>query len=307
MDPLKSIDMPPRTESIARIFLDSQFCAKPQWPPKSTDLSGKTVIVTGGGSGLGFYACKHLLNYKLSHLIMAVRSPSKGEAAAASLRREHPGAKIDVWELEMGSYSSIRAFVRRVEDELPRLDIAILNSGIVSVEFGLNPSTGHENDIQVNYLSTLLLSILLLPSLKEKSPAGSPGRLTIVSSGLAYQSQFANSTSVPLLPSFDTTEIMRWDPGERYATSKLLQHLVLPKLTAYVNPDDVIVNLVDPGFCKGSGLHRDAHGMIKAILSLMKTITGRTLETGSSTYVDASVIKGKESHGCFVMDWSIKP
>ncbi|EOO00286.1 putative short-chain dehydrogenase reductase family protein [Phaeoacremonium minimum UCRPA7] len=100
---------------------------------------------------------------------------------------------------------------------------------------------------------------------------------------------------------------MRWDPGERYATSKLLQHLVLPKLTAYVNPDDVIVNLVDPGFCKGSGLHRDAHGMIKAILSLMKTITGRTLETGSSTYVDASVIKGKESHGCFVMDWSIKP
>lgn len=303
----KSIDMQPLKDGPARIFLKSQFCAKPQWAPKSTDLSGNVAVVTGGSSGLGFHACKHLLSYKLSHLILAVRSVKKGEEAAATLRREYPGAKVDVWELEMGSYDSIQAFVHRVEANLPMLDIVILNSGIIKVDFGLNPSTGHEEVVQVNYLSTMLLAILLLPALKTKSSPGTPGRLSIIGSGTVYQAKFPNRTRVPLLQSFDEPKITPWDAGDRYATSKLLGHLFIIKLAGYVNPDDIVVNIVDPGLCKGSGLHRDVHGLVSAVLSLAKNTAGRTLEDGSSTYIDAAVVKGKESHGCFVMDWEIRP
>jgi hypothetical protein len=39
----------------------------------------------------------------------------------------------------------------------------------------------------------------------------------------------------------------------------------------------------------------------------MKSLLGRTLEVGASTYVDAAVVKGKESHGSYIADWEVKP
>lgn len=307
MAPLKSIEMDPRKESIGAIFLKSQFCTKPQWPPKSTDLSDKVAIVTGSNIGLGFHACIHLLSFKLSHLILAVRSIKKGEDAALKLRAKNPNTKIEVWELDMGSYESIQSFSRRVETNLTRLDIAILNAGIVNQEFRISAKTGHEEVIQVNYLSTMLLAILLLPALKTKSPAGNPGRLSIVNSGLSYAAKFRNRDQNPLLPTFDDTTIFSWDANEQYACSKLLCQLFFVKMIDYIDADDVIVNLVDPGLSKGSGLHRNVTGIVGGVLSLIKSVSGRTLTAGPSTYVDAAAVKGKESHGCFVYDWEIKP
>lgn len=66
-----------------------------------------------------------------------------------------------------------------------------------------SPFTGHEETIQVNYLSMALLSILLLPTLKVKSCATSPGRLTIVGSSQGYNSKFTERGSIPLLKEFD--------------------------------------------------------------------------------------------------------
>jgi NAD(P)-dependent dehydrogenase (short-subunit alcohol dehydrogenase family) len=74
---------------------------------------------------------------KLSRLIIAVRSRSKGEDARSKLGQEYPNAKIEVCELEMGSYESIRDFVQRMK-QLDRLDIAVLNAGVVRATFELN-------------------------------------------------------------------------------------------------------------------------------------------------------------------------
>ncbi|KAK3372242.1 putative short-chain dehydrogenase/reductase family protein [Podospora didyma] len=307
---LSSLEMKPPTDGPQMMFMKSQFLARPQWAPKSTDLSGQTAIVTGGGSGLGFYACEQLLSLKLSHLILAVRSIARGNDAAAELRREYPAAKVELWELEMSSYASIQAFADKVNsDVLPRLDMAILNAALMKTEMGLNTTTGHEDTIQVNFLSTMLLAILLLPALKTKSPPGAPGRLTIVGSGTAHMAKFAGRNVAPLLASFDdmSTPASVGDMAERYAVSKFLGHLFLPRLASYVNPDDVVINIADPGLCKGSSLHRDFKGFIGVAVSLYKTITARSVDVGASTYVDAAVVKGKESHGCFVMDWKVSP
>lgn len=120
--------------------------------------------------------------------------------------------------------------------------------------------------------------------------------------------EFPNRHQIPLLRSFDDLEAQPWDATERYSCSKLLGHLFSAKMFAYADPaEDVIVNLVDPGFCRGTALHRDAHGILAAAMSFAKMLTGRPLEEGASTYVDAAVVKGKETHGCFVMDWKIRP
>ncbi|KAE8379170.1 hypothetical protein BDV26DRAFT_291486 [Aspergillus bertholletiae] len=301
-----SRDLPPfSTPFYPKIHLKSQLCAKPQWPPKDTSLIDQVAIVTGANTGLGLESSRQLLSYNLSHLILAVRSTAKGETAAATLQKEYPMATIEVWQLDMASYGSVRAFVRRTESQLSRLDIVILNAGLGRLNFGTVPSSGHEEVIQVNYLSTVLLCILLLPVLKGKSPAGTPGRVSIVSSGLALNAEFPHRSFSPLLPSYDDPKNYNWN--EQYSGTKLLGHMFVWKLADYVSADDVVVNLVDPGFTKGTELQREASGIQSLFFSFAKLITARTVKDGASTYVDATVVKGKESHGCFLMDWQVQP
>ncbi len=71
--------------------------------------------------------------------------------------------------------------------------------------------------------------------------------------------------------------------------------------------DEVVVNLVEPGFVKGTALHRDASVVSKVFMSLFKAMTARTVEVGASTYLDASIVKGKESHGGILTNWEIAP
>jgi NAD(P)-dependent dehydrogenase (short-subunit alcohol dehydrogenase family) len=299
-----SKDMQPISSPFfPNIFFKNQFLSKPTWPPTETDLTGKVAVVTGANQGLGFEASDQLLSFRLSRLIIAVRSIPKGEAAAKILREKYPNAIIDVFQLDMASYDSIQSFVKQL-DQVERLDIAILNAGVRKVKLELVPSTGHEETIQVNYLSTSLLCIALLPILKNKSKEGA-GRLSIVGSGLAFQAKFRNQSAIPLLPSFDDAK--NFDVVDQYNNSKLLGMMFLYKLKDYISPDDVIVNLVDPGFVRGTGLTRDLPLVVSAIMTSWKQIAARSLSVGASTYVDAAVVKGKESHGCYIMSWEVSP
>lgn len=281
-------------------FFQSQL-VKPVPIPNGTSLAGQTAIVTGSNSGLGFQCALSLLGLGLSRLVMAVRTPSKGEDAAAKLRQKFPSATVEVWQVDMLLYESIQAFAAKCET-LDRIDFAILNAGAIEEKFKLGPE-GHEVMFQVNYLSTVLLSSLLLPTLKHKAPSGKPGRLTIVNSGSALMSKFANAASDPFLPYYDDES--KFDPTDSYTSSKALSHFWIVKLAERVSADDVVVNLVDPGLVKGTSLHRNLNIVVKAIFTVVKALTGRTMEQGASTFIDAAVVRGKESHGSNVMDWEL--
>ncbi|KAM5341721.1 hypothetical protein ACJ41O_014752 [Fusarium nematophilum] len=301
-----SLDLGPPQGTPLSLFLTSQFRTQAQYPPGDTNLDGKVAIVTGSTSGLGLEASRQLLSHGLSGLILAVRSQDKGENVAVKFRTEYPKAIIQVWSLEMESYDSIRAFVRRADAELARLDIAILNAGVQAADFIVVTGTGHEKLVQVNYLSTMLLAVLLLTILKSKSPAGEPGRLTIVNSGTARGATISELNGSPVLASLDD-ETRPWKPVDRYAVTKLLGHLFIINLAQRVDADDVVVNLVDPGLVRGTALQDFAPRVIVAFFCIFKAVFGRSLPVGASTYIDAAVVKGKESHGCFVSNWKISP
>lgn len=302
-----SKDLQPLTSSWWPIFLKSQLRYKAQFPPKDTNLSSKVAIITGANQGLGFESARQFLSLNLSRIIITVRSEEKGKDAASKLKKEFPNATIDAWQLDMCSYASIQAFVNRVDSELPRLDIAILNAGRSKAEFELVSSTGHEETLQVNYLSTVLLATLLLPILKDRSPSGTSGRLSIVSSGTVLFTTFPNSQQTRLLKSFDDPKTSPPLGLDTYGATKLLGHMFLYKLVDYLSADDVIINLVDPGMTRGTGLNRD---LPKAVAAIAKPIVfgiTRSVRDGASAYLDATITKGKESHGSFIMDWEIRP
>jgi NAD(P)-dependent dehydrogenase (short-subunit alcohol dehydrogenase family) len=92
-------------------------------PDRSLDLSNQIMIVTGANSGLGLEASRHLSKLGLGKLIMAVRTPSKGEEAQKEILASTGKleSSIEVWPLDMDDYESIKAFANRVS-HLPRLD-----------------------------------------------------------------------------------------------------------------------------------------------------------------------------------------
>ncbi|KAK4952427.1 hypothetical protein LTR10_009233 [Elasticomyces elasticus] len=307
---MASITLPPDPRTQLKRFIEMQFRVKPKRPPPSLSFAGKTVVITGGYIGIGLACASEMLEHHLDHLIIAVRNVEKGELAATSLRQVHRNAKIEVWQLDMLDYGSVKAFARRCAT-LAHLDIAILNAGVSGTPtFNINPSTGHEETIQVNFLSTALLGSLLLPILAKSGKSGQPGRLTAVVSATAFTSPFASKDAEPLLPTFDKLE-GAWDiPAmtERYAVSKLLLMMFMLSLSEKVSPRDVVINMVEPGFTAGTGLQRHAKGVaVKTALKLLNSVAAHTPEHAAWTYIDAASVQSADSHGSFLMNYRIFP
>ncbi|KAL4947712.1 hypothetical protein BDW69DRAFT_204127 [Aspergillus filifer] len=267
------------------------------------DLSTKTAMITGGTSGLGYECAAQLLSNNLSHLIITSRDARKGDEALKSLRERFPAADIEVWSLDMLDYESIKSFVGRC-DQLNRIDIVILNAGIVAGKFKVNEKTKHEECFSVNYLSTALLSILLLPVLKAKRPPGDePSRLTFIGSGLALAATFSERKAANVLSAFDDPAFFK--STERYNTTKLLLLFFVLKLSTFVDSADVIVNVCDPGFVDTPGLDRDLSGVEQIMLGAFRGVVAKSLGDGAWAYINAVVVKGVRSHGGWVANWDV--
>ncbi|KAK8129024.1 short-chain dehydrogenase/reductase family protein [Apiospora sp. TS-2023a] len=287
----------PNPQSFGSMFWENQFKTTIPLPPQDGSLKNQVAIITGANSGMGFESAKQMLQAGLSRLVMGVRSTQRGEDAATQLRPLNPGATIHVWEVDMESYASIQAFARRCEAELPRIDFAILNAGIAPADHVVLEETGHESTVQVNYLSTVLLSILLLPVLKAKRPAGNDRapRLITLGSVTARNAKFLNRHERPLLASFDTVtaDVAPWDPSDRYAVSKLLCQMTLERVAArYVDARDVVILQLEPGWVRGTGLFRGLPAVARFVVGLLLWVCGRPLARGAATYFDAAVRQG---------------
>ncbi|KFA73867.1 hypothetical protein S40288_00871 [Stachybotrys chartarum IBT 40288] len=281
-------------------FISRQF-AKPKPLPAGIRLTNQVAIVSGSNVGLGLEASRQLLALGLSHLVMAVRTQSKGDAAAAALRKDFPAAEVSVWTVDQESYKSVVAFAKRCET-LERIDIVVLNAGLIQTKYTVSAETKHEITLQVNYLSTALLAILLLPLLKAKKQPGTVPAMTIVGSDIAFGATV--DADSPVLPQLD--DASKFSP-HWYAKSKLLQALFVSKLGELVDPEDVLVNLSNPGMTGDTSFFRNAGGLMRGFMTVLQALLARSLEAGASNYVDAVLAHGRASHGSFVSDWAIKP
>lgn len=167
-------------------FVRDQYTHLPI-PDPPANIKEATYIVTGANTGLGYECTKHLFRLGAKRIIMAVRTPSKGEAALATIQNE-TGRKDtgEVWELDLTSLDSVEAFAQRV-DKLDRLDAIIENAGLVMTKFEL--VEGIEHSLLVNVVSTMLLAFRVLPKLQESAGRlGVQTHLVIVSSNTAFES-----------------------------------------------------------------------------------------------------------------------
>ncbi|KAJ7714753.1 hypothetical protein B0H16DRAFT_1617929 [Mycena metata] len=235
-------------------FLPDQFFTK--LPVIDADLTGRTVVVTGSNTGLGLSSAIHLARMKPARLILAVRDLKKGNAAKEEIISETSFAgRLEVWELDMADFGSVKRFVDQANTTLERLDSVILNAGINVPSWDITVD-GWEKTFQVNMLATGLLGILLLPLLKKTAKTPLPDappmapHLTITGSGSHYLALFPEKDAPEILKALNDES--RSIKRDRYPTSKLLILLYTRVLAQLPAAEGVIINVSDPGLCISS-------------------------------------------------------
>lgn len=279
--------------------------------PSSVRLEGRLAVVTGGNVGLGLEASRQLLSRGLSRLVMASRSEERGARAAEALRAEFPTATVDVWQLDMASYDSVVAFARRCDDELPTIDYVLLNAGVQHLGFRVADATGHESTLQVNYLSTALLAVLLASVLRRKGATNATDGRAPVLAAVGSEGQYLAELPAPgpVLAPLDCQRA-GFVGFKQYLVSKLLLMAFMARLAEHVSPDDVVVTVVNPGLTGGSELGRETFQSkawhIRFLVPLLMKLLARSLAVGASCYLDGMLVQAKAGHGSFCSEWSIK-
>jgi NAD(P)-dependent dehydrogenase (short-subunit alcohol dehydrogenase family) len=149
------------------------------WTPDLPDQTGRTALVTGANSGIGFETAAALAG-RGARVVLACRSADKAEDAAARIRARHPGATLEVRALDLADLDSVRRFAGDVRAAHPRLDLLILNAGVMVPPQGTTKQ-GFETQLGTNHLGHFALTALLLPAV---TAAG--GRVVVVSSGVHH-------------------------------------------------------------------------------------------------------------------------
>ena len=161
-------------------FIKSQLHTK--LPIPTHDFSNQVVIVTGASSGLGLEAARYFVKLNAAKVIITARSEANANKAKEDIETSTGRTGIiEVYELDLTSYDSVKAFAASVEKE-ERIDILLSNAGMLVTDFEL--AGGFESTITVNVVSTFLLAILLLPVLRKTAEKHSIlPVVTVVSSG----------------------------------------------------------------------------------------------------------------------------
>jgi NAD(P)-dependent dehydrogenase (short-subunit alcohol dehydrogenase family) len=222
---------------LAASAVSSSFAEVPRskFGPQSTaedvtrglDLTGKTAVVTGCNSGIGFETMR-VLGLRGAHVIGTARSQEKGAEACAKIR----GRATPV-VLELTDFPSVVASGERIRALTPRIDMLILNAGIVLDR--LEQVRGLEEQFVVNHLGHFLLTNRVL----DLVHAAPQGRVVTVGSG-------NHRDAPPGGIQFDDLSGEGWS-SRGYAHSKLANGLFSLELARRLKGTRATSNCVTPG------------------------------------------------------------
>ncbi|MEU8705517.1 oxidoreductase [Streptomyces sp. NPDC048565] len=127
------------------------------------DLVGRTAVVTGANSGLGFEVARELSAHG-AHVVMACRSQERGASAAEKVEAAGPRGSVEVAALDLADLGSVAAFAAGFQARHGRLDVLVNNAGIMTPPFS-RTKQGFEMQFGVNHLGHFALTGQLLPTL----------------------------------------------------------------------------------------------------------------------------------------------
>lgn len=230
------------------------------WTPEYLDsLIGKTYLITGANTGVGFQATRILLS-KGAQVIMLNRNPEKTEKAIAELKREFgKEAQVGFIALDLAELASVRKSAIKILEDVPQIDALICNGAIAQIAERQLTVDGFESQLGVNHYGHFLLAGLLFERIDE-----SKGRIVVVSS----EGHKMGLRSIQ----FDD---MNWDknyhPNKAYSQSKLAQMMFAYELQNKIQTTGkhVKVYVCHPGASNTSLIRDNANFATRMSWSIM--------------------------------------
>ncbi|KAJ5129620.1 uncharacterized protein N7515_005659 [Penicillium bovifimosum] len=231
-------------------------------------MSG-SILITGGTAGLGFHCAVALARQYPKHQI-TVASRNDTQDTAGTINRITGQKNVQYLRLDLSSLSQVRLFVKTwTEANKPPITHLLLNAGLQFPREVSYTDDGYEKTFAVNHLGHALLFSLLIPRLAKTA------RIIVTASGTHDPAQKtgmpdAKYTSAEELAR-PTGQALSNEGRQRYTTSKLLNILwtyALERRLANLRSDpnqarNWTVAAFDPGLVPGTGLARDAGGLVK--------------------------------------------
>jgi NAD(P)-dependent dehydrogenase (short-subunit alcohol dehydrogenase family) len=226
------------------------------------DLSGNLAVITGASDGLGFGLAGRLARAG-AEVIMPVRNPAKGAAAAERIRAATPGAAVSTRPLDLASLASVAALGRTLNEEGRPIDIWINDAAVMTPPTRHSSTDGLELQFATNYLGHFALVAHVLPLLR----AGG-ARVTTMSSMAARDGRIDFA---------DLQSEHRYVPMDAYGQSKLATMLFALELDRRSRAAGwgLTSNVAHPGLTvtnlQGSGpnMGRTSPGLVSRVFPLV--------------------------------------
>ena len=221
-------------------------------PEKIADQSGKTFLVTGANTGLGYETALELAK-KSAQVILTGRNKGKLSAARDKIAAQVPAALLGIGVLDLNSISSIKTYAEGFVQSGQQLDVLINNAGVM-----FPPPTftedGFEAQFGVNFIGHYVLTALLFPALKRSAH----GRVVTLSS-MAHRSGAIDFDNLKLEKPFDKFR----EYGQSKVADLIFSFELQRRLDA--NGLNIISTACHPGVSKTELLRTDAPEMIETV------------------------------------------
>ena len=228
----------------------------------SKDLSGKTYIVTGANSGVGFETTQQLVKQG-AHVTMACRRVEAGEEAAKSF-----GAlkgSYDIIRCDLADLQSVKKFVHSFSSNHTRLDGLVCNAGMVNMDSKPRyTEDGFEITMAASFFGHFLMTEMLLETLKKSAPS----RMVILSS-VVHAGSPKNRYQVHL-------EDLHWENRkynnfDAYGEAKVASVQYAMELAERLKNDGVTAYSVHPGWAR-SNFGGGGNFLMKTVMTVAKPI-----------------------------------
>jgi len=265
----------------------------------ASECAGKTVLITGSNSGLGFEATRVLALHG-AKVILACRNRKLGEAALAKLKESQSNADVHFLQLDLGDLKSVKKSVEEFNSRFDRLHILINNAGVMACPKSVT-ADGVETQFGVNHLGHFYLTKLLLPILTKTGTQDHPSRVVNLSS--MAQFLFAPKEGIKF---DDLNGDKHYHDWERYGQSKLANVLFSNELNERCRDKNVISIALHPGLIMSTNLMR--YSTFGAIMRFVGTAL-RTKGGLSMTFKERqkSIPEGTSTTLVVALDPNVKP